>query len=203
MAGNYDNDNGPGDGWEIDGDLDKAETRKEVPPGRWLTKIVSMEKKPTKNKEKDYFNLSFEVVDALTPETEQFVGSRVWDIFNINQEALWKLKALISACGFDASGSRIPNLTGCEVILDTFEDDYQGNKSIKTKRYKNPEQEGWNGLHETRDATTGSSAKDKKDDAKSASAPKAASGAGLSGKKLAPGGGKAKPPQNGDDEVEI
>lgn len=208
MAGNQhdDNDGAPGDGWEIEDDLDKVETRKDVPPGRWLARVSGMEKKPTKDKTKDYFNLAFEILDCEKPEEESVIGGKVWDIFNVNQAALWKLKALISACGFDATGSRVPNLIGCEVVLDTFEDDYNGNKSIKTKRYKDPVKEGWTGLHEKRDASGSESSTDKaagKDAAKDAKPAQLKTGGALAGKKLAsnvkPTGGTKKD----DDEVEV
>lgn len=166
MASNQ--SNAPGDGWEIDDNLDDVETRKDVPAGRWLTRIFVMEKKTTRSNDKDYFNLGFEIIDCMKPEEEHAIGAKTWDIFNMNQTALWKLKALISACGFDATGSRVPNLTDCEVILDTYEEEYQGNRQMKTKRYKNPLKEGWHGLHETRDATT--EVKDDKTPSKSAKA---------------------------------
>lgn len=192
MAQNNQKSNSPGDGWEIEGDLSQVEERKEAPPGRWLCKIATMEKKPTKDKTKDFFNIAFEILDTDKPELEGYIGSRVFDIFNINQEALWKLKALGSAAGFDMSGSRVPNMTDAEVILDTFEEEWEGQRRLKTKRYKNPESEGWHGIHETRDATTGEPAKDK------AQAPAPATGGDkLAGKKLASGDKKGK------NEVEI
>jgi len=213
MAGNDQYDNSPGDGWEIEDDLDKVQTRKEVPPGRWLTRIASMEMKPTKDKTKSYFNISFEVIDVDKAELEEVIGSRVWDIFNVNQQALWKLKALISACGYDSTGSRVPNLTDCEVIIDTFEDEYEGNRSIKTKRYKNPLKETWTGLHETRDASGASGKKADEDKAKDAAKAGAQLGSGqgsLSGKKITSGkptsGGGNKggnKPGADDGEVEI
>ena len=204
MAGNNGSNNAPGDGWEIDDNLDDVQTRKDVPPGRWLTRVVGMEKKATKSGDKDYFNLCFEIIDCEKAEEEAVIGGKVWDIFNVNQAALWKLKALISACGFDATGSRIPNLTDCEVILDTFEDDYNGNKSIKTKRYKDPSKETWTGLHETRDASGAMSSTDKAAGTDKAKAPAAPAKGPLAGKKLA---SNVKPPaggaKKGDDEVEI
>ena len=192
---------GPGDGWEIDDDLDKVEGRKDVPSGRWLCRIAAMEKKSTKSGDKDYFNLSFEILDCLKPEDEHAIGGKTWDIFNVNQVALWKLKALLSACGFDSTGSRVPNLTDCEVILDTYEEEYNGNRSLKTKRYKNPLQEGWNGLHETRDSTTPVKEKGAKK-TPDKTAPAADKGA-LAGKKLgAPKSGKDMF-DGKDDEIEI
>lgn len=195
MAQNNSNNNAPGDGWEIDDNLDEVPQRKDVGIGRWLCRIASMEKKSTKSGDKEYFNLCFEIIDCMKPEEEDNIGAKTWDIFNMNQAALWKLKALVSACGFDSTGSRVPNLTDCEVILDTYEEEYQGNRSLKTKRYKNPEKEGWHGLHETRDAATPTK---EKGDAKDASKP--ADKGSLAGKKL--GTGKA-PAKKGDDEIEI
>lgn len=196
MAGNNSQNNAPGDGWEIDDNLDDVQTRKDVPVGRWLCRIASMEKKTTKAGDKEYFNLAFEILDCMKSEEEHAIGAKTWDIFNLNQAALWKLKALISACGFDSTGSRVPNLTDCEVILDTYEEEYEGNRSMKTKRYKNPLKEGWHGIHETRDATT----PDKKDAAKDAAKDAGKSGS-LAGKKL-PATGKSAA-KKGDDEIEI
>lgn len=205
---NSNQNSGPGDGWEIDDDLDKVPERKDVPIGRFLCRIAVMEKKPTKDKSKDYFNLAFEVIDCMKTEEEHAIGGKTYDIFNVNQQALWKLKGLISACGFDSTGSRIPNLTDCEVILDTYEEEYNGNHQIKTKRYKNPLQEGWSGIHESRDATTPPKEKGaKKPSAGSASAPATDKGdkSALAGKKL----GTPKPKETkdefggGDDEIEI
>jgi hypothetical protein len=191
MAGNYESHNSPGDGWEIDENLDEVQTRKDVSAGRWLVRIASMEKKTTKSGDKDYFNLCFEILDCMKPEEEEFIGAKTWDIFNMNQAALWKLKALISACGYDATGSRVPNLTDCEVILDTYEEEYQGNRSIKTKRYKNPLKEGWHGIHETRDAST---------PAKNEDGGKLVSGNPASGK---PASGKSAKAATRKDEDEI
>jgi hypothetical protein len=205
MNGNGQNDNGPGDGWEIEDDLDKVESRKDVAAGRWLVRVATMEKKSTKDRSKDYFNICFEIVDCMDAKDEDMIGAKAWDLFNINQSALWKLKALISACGFDAHGSRIPNLTDCEVVLDTYEETYEGNRSMKTKRYKNPEQDGWIGINQSRDSST--PAKEPKVKAPAtAKAPATTKTSGLAGKKL--GGGKPPvadhlPENEKDDEVEI
>lgn len=193
--------NAPGDGWEIEDNLDEVETRKEAQNGRYLCRVASMEKKPTKDGAKDFFNLAFQIIDALTPETEASIGSRVFDIFNINQVALWKLKALISACGFDSTGSRVPNLVDCEVVLDVYEEEYQGRVNTKTKRYKNPLQEGWSGLHETRDASEPVSKKGQANEPNGKQLPPKgpASAAGaLKGKAVA-----KKAAGKPDDEVEI
>lgn len=194
---------GPGDGWEIEDDLDKVPERKDVPIGRWLCRIAVMEKKATKDKTKDYFNLAFEVIDCMKPEEEFAIGGKTYDIFNVNQAALWKLKALISACGFDSTGSRIPNLTDCEVILDTYEEEYNGNHQTKTKRYKDPLKEGWSGLHETRDSTTPPKEKGAKKPASAPATDKGDKGA-LAGKKLgAPKKDKDEFGGGSDDEIEI
>lgn len=210
MSGNNGNSNAPGDGWEIEDDLDQVPVRKEVPVGRWLGKISAMEKKATKDRSKDYFNICFEVIDVEKAENEEQIGGKVYDIFNINQAALWKLKALISACGFDATGSRVPNLIECEVIFDTFEDEYNGSKSIKTKRYKNPSKETWTGIHETRDATSVPGEEKAPDQQQLPASAGAKTGSALANKKIAkPGtvaggsGGTVTPPKKGDDEVEI
>lgn len=186
-------DNTPGDGWEIDDNLDDVQTRVDIVSGRWLMKIATMEKKWSRDNTKEFFNIAFEVRDVLDVKDEGVIGAKTWDIFNLNKEALWKLKALISACGYDATGSRVPNLVGCEVVLDTYEEEYQGNRQMKTKRYKNPLVEGWTGIHETRDATD--DGKGKVDDEKKK--PENKKPGALGGKKLASG---AKKP---DDEVEI
>lgn len=190
MAQNPSNNNTPGDGWEIDDNFDDVQTRRDIQPGRWLMRVASMEKKATKAGDKDYFNVCFEVIDVLKAEDEEVIGAKAWDIFNINQAALWKLKALISACGYDSTGSRVPNLVDCEVIVDTYEEEYQGDRRLKTKRYKNPVKEGWVGVHESRDAT---------DDGKGKSGEKADAG-----KKLPPSGAKKNAGKKaGDDEIEI
>jgi len=196
------NGTAPGDGWEIEDNLDEVETRKDVQPGRYLCRVASMEKKPTKDGSKDFFNLAFQVIDAMAPETEASIGGRVFDIFNINQAALWKLKALISACSFDSTGSRVPNLIDCEVILDAYEDTYEGRTNTKTKRYKNPQTEGWSGLHETRDASEPAAknlANQPEKPAALAQKGNAASAGALKGKSVSTAKKTSKP----DDEVEI
>jgi len=90
MAQNHSNNNAPGDGWEIDDNFDDVQTRRDIQPGRWLMRVASMEKKATKAGDKDYFNVCFEVIDVLKAEDEEVIGAKAWDIFNINQAALWK-----------------------------------------------------------------------------------------------------------------
>lgn len=137
--------------WEIDGNLDDVNSRPDADTGTFLVKVFQMEKKTTRNEGKPYFNLGFKVIDVLTPEKEASIGASLWDLFNVNQEALWKLKALIKACGYDASGSRIPNLTGCELILEAYLDTYnKDNPQIRTRKYQNVTEKGWSGIAEVR-----------------------------------------------------
>lgn len=180
---------GNADGWEIEENLDEVQGRDEVKAGRYLVRIDDMDLRKSRDKLKEFFNIKFSIVDTMDPALERGIGGTVYDLFNLNKEALWKLKALIAACGFDASGSRVPNLTGCEVILDVYEDTYNGNTNLRTKRYKNPAEETWSGLHETRDAATEAPAK-------AAPAAPASTNGKLTGKKAA-----VKKPV--DDEVEI
>lgn len=170
MAGNKNSGNdGPSD-WELpeeSGSMDDVQTRGDAEAGRYLVKIHSMDLKGRKDDpDEKFFNLGFRVVDVDNAEKEAVIGSSAWDIFNLNKESLWKLKSLIKACGFDGTGSRIPNLNDCELICDFYVDTYnKDNPQIRTRRYKPAE--GWSGIHETRDASEPlKDAKDKSSSAK-------------------------------------
>ena len=147
MARNRGNDQSD---WEIEENLDGVETRDEPAPGRYLAVISSMEMRETKNGDKKFFNVGFKTVDCEVPELESSLGLSAWDIFNLNKEALWKLKSLLKGCGYDASGSRIPNLKGCEVIVDIYQDEYNGKVNLRTRKYINPSEKGWMGINEQR-----------------------------------------------------
>jgi hypothetical protein len=149
------------DDWEIDDNLDDVQTRGDAEEGRFLCVIEVHEKKESRDGTKEFFNIAFRLKDAEDEKVKSAVGALVYDIFNTNKDALWKIKGLIKACGKDASGSRIPNLKGHEVVLDVFEDDYDGKKNWRTRRYKNPAEYGWTGLAESR--TSADDAKDAKD----------------------------------------
>lgn len=138
--------------WEIDGSLDEVETRDEPAPGRYLAVISSMEMRETKSGDKKFFNVGFKTIDCEVPELEGSLGLSAWDLFNLNKEALWKLKSLLKGCGYDASGSRIPNLKGCEVIVDIYQDEYNGKVNLRTRKYLNPSERGWVGINEQRGA---------------------------------------------------
>jgi hypothetical protein len=136
--------------WEIDESLDGVETRDEPAPGRYLVTVSSMEMREAKSGDKKFFNVGFKVKDCEVPELESSIGLQAWDLYNLNKEALWKLKSLVKACGYDAGGSRIPNLKGCELILDIYEDEYNGKVNLRTRKYQNPSEKGWSGINETR-----------------------------------------------------
>jgi hypothetical protein len=162
--------------WEIDENLDEVETRDEPAPGRYLAVISSMEMRETKNGDKKFFNVGFKTIDSESPDLQTSIGLSAWDLFNLNKEALWKLKSLMKACGYDAAGSRIPNLKGCEVIVDIYQDEYNGKVNLRTRKYLNPSERGWMGINEQRD--TGSAPASKSNGASKAAAAPATKNSG-------------------------
>jgi len=130
------------DDFELPGgeDLSNVPDSGDPPPGRYLFEIAKMEMKGRKNDPSvKFINIQFKILDTPDDTNEGYIGRSVFDIFNLGEAALWKLKELIKAVKGEASGSRVPNLTGDMVIADTFEDTYQGRTNLRTKSYKSSE----------------------------------------------------------------
>ncbi len=177
------------DEWDLDDgvDLDNVPTRGDVETGRYLWKVTQHEKRDSNNGEKTFFSIGAEIIDVEDEKLKASIGAKVYDLFNINIEAVWKLKSLMKACGLPATGNKIPNLTGLEFVADVEEETWDGKKNWRWRRFKSPEEYGWSGLNETRSAADVK--EEKKDTGKKTDTKKIGSG----------GGGKAE----GGGEVEI
>lgn len=154
------------DDFEIEDDLGDIPASGDPLPGRYLCQIAKMEQKARRDDASvKYINIQFKIAD-VTPEGEErlgkFIGRSVFDIYNLSAKALWKLKALVEAVRGPAEGKRVPNLTDEMVVLDVYEDHYDGNVNLRTKGYKSSE--GWLGANMD---LTGGDEPDTKDDTKS------------------------------------
>lgn len=128
------------DDFEIDGediDLDNVPDSANPPGARYLCTIAKMEKKKRKDGNGSYMNIQFKIDDVLDETLEPFIGRSMFDIFNLGAAALWKIKGVITACRGEGSakGARIPNMTGEQLVLDAFEETYQGRVNLRTKNY--------------------------------------------------------------------
>ena len=131
-----------------DGDTDLADIpdSNDPPPARYLTRIEKMEMRTRKDGNGSYISIQFKISDVLDPKLEPFIGRSIFDIFNLGAASLWKIKGVIVAARGDdaAKGNRIPNLTGDSIVIDAYEDNYQGRVSLRTRGYK--ASDSWSGI---------------------------------------------------------
>lgn len=115
-------------------------------PGRYLAKINAFAKQDTKSGDKSFINCEFELLDTADTENEVSLGRKVWDIFNFNPEALWKIKSLLKAIYPDFTGQKVPkDITEKFVSMWVYLDKYNGNENFRAKNYQNADE--WEGLN--------------------------------------------------------
>lgn len=116
-------------------------------PGTYLVTVEKMQMKGrTDDPNTKYINIQFKILDVLDERLEGFIGRSLFDIYNLGNNALWKIKGVWAACRGkeNVKGNRIPNLTGDKLKLNAYIDIYQGDERLRTKNYKSAE--GWSGI---------------------------------------------------------
>lgn len=201
------------DEMDLGTDLGDGETAREVKDARYLLKCESMEIKIRKAKDGQpepdpsdiknrYLNVRFRIMDSVKEEFIGAAGESVFDIFNLGEEAIWKLKQWIKAALPTYTGSKIPKeLEGTFVSAFVETKEYGGYENLRTKQFK--PSTGWTGCNYIIDENgrmemIGSGKKDKKSESKPAGGTPPKNGTNK------PAAAKpASKPSSGDDEVEV
>lgn len=116
----------------VEGGWDGISTSQVIEPGTYLASIDKVEETTSQNG-KPYWNVEF------TIQEEPYVGRKVWDIFMLNAEALWKLKRLAKAVGLDLSGRNdidSDDLMNAECHVVIANEMYDGELRNRVKGYK-------------------------------------------------------------------
>lgn len=141
--------------YDLGTDLGDGQAGANVKNARYLLKLEAIEKKVRGKEKKDgtpdekageeYLNLRFRIMDASTDEFAGAIGEGVFDIFNLGEKAIWKLKNLIKAALPSYTGSKIPKeLIGTFVTAFVFTNEFGGYENLRTKQFKSAN--GWTGV---------------------------------------------------------
>jgi hypothetical protein len=124
---------------KIDEDTDRGrEGDIFVPPGKYYVKVLEASEEEKKDKSGTFIQSQYEIVDAEKEECESAIGLRIFDIFSVTPEALWKLAKWLDACYAPTKfeGAEIPNdIEGKEFVVRVALEKYQGKENIRVKAY--------------------------------------------------------------------
>ena len=102
-----------------------------VPAGKYPAKVVGCEKKRNKADTGDNLNFTYEICDG-----GEYDGSRVFDTCALSKNALWRLKAVLKALGFDVSGAidfEPADVIGLECSIEVITEVYEGKDKNRIK----------------------------------------------------------------------
>jgi len=94
-----------------------------IPDGRYGARIDKVDERTSKDKGNTYWNIEFTITD------EAALGRKVWGVFMLTPNSLWKLRQLYEALGQDPSGEQeldSNELVGLDVGVVLGTEEYQG-----------------------------------------------------------------------------
>ena len=102
-----------------------------IPEGRYPARIDKVEER-TSSAGNEYWNVEFTIIDG------EYEGRKLWGVFMLSPQALWKLRALAQACGLDLSGEReldSEELVGQEVGIVVTTEEYDGQTRNRVNQF--------------------------------------------------------------------
>lgn len=106
-----------------------------VPEGRFSARIDNVEERTGKTEPHNtYWNVEFTIQD------EPVVGRKVWDVFMLQPQSLWKLKRLMQCANVSPEGRMdldSDELLGQEVGVVVAHEAYEGQARARVKGYFN------------------------------------------------------------------
>lgn len=137
---------------DIDVDFEEVEGGYEpIKVGTYLFRLEEITRKEKKDKSGDYVNVKAVAMDVKDESIEKSIGATHYEIFSLNEKALWKLKVLVKCFVPEPKGAKIPvqEMIGKPFVADVFEDVYNGTTNLKMRKLKSAE--GWEGFNCTVD----------------------------------------------------
>lgn len=125
-------------------DIGDDEVSRTVNNGRYLLKIEDVEKRYREKDSEPYLNIRFRIMDAADEADKAAAGESVFDIFNLSDAAMWKIKSLIKSAMPEYTGSKIPkDLIGKFVSSYVYNHKWEEYENLRTKQYRIAN--GWRG----------------------------------------------------------
>jgi len=115
---------------------------KVLPKGEYMATVKKVELKDNKAKDGKFLNFQYEITGVIDTEEGTDVdvsGATVFDIASLKPAALWKLKSVLKAFGYDVSGSidvDPEELVGIDCVVKLEVEQYQGNDKNVVKEVK-------------------------------------------------------------------
>jgi len=104
-----------------------------VPEGRHPARIDKIEERESQSEDpKPYWGITFTITDG------DATGRKVWDVFMLEPQNLWKLRNLASECGIDLEGRDdldSEELLSKDVGIVVSHDVYEGQTRNRVKGY--------------------------------------------------------------------
>src|SRR3990172_8523532 len=95
-----------------------------LPEERFKFEVEDVELKNSENSGEDYFAVTLSVVDG------EYEGTKAWDNFSLQPQALWKLRGLLEVLEIDVPDGVMDfdsqDLVGTIVGADIIHEDYKG-----------------------------------------------------------------------------
>jgi hypothetical protein len=124
---------------KIDADTDRGrEGDIFIPAGLYYVKVLEASEQEKKDKSGSFLQAQYEILDAKEEDGQNAIGLRVFDIFSLSPEALWKLAKWLDACYAPAKfeGAEIPNdIEDKEFVVRVAYEKYQGKENLRVKAY--------------------------------------------------------------------
>lgn len=138
---------------ELEGNVeDLGDGEYNIPQGRYLCKLESLEKTTARDdKSKKFLKSETKLIDCLDEEHEEGVNKKVYDIFNLGSASQWKIANLAKAILPELTGNKVPlaEMRKAKLfVANVYEDDYDpNNPQYRLKGFRSAE--GWEGMRFT------------------------------------------------------
>ena len=108
---------------KVQADWDQVAAGELIPEGKYAARIDAVEERVSRSSEKPYWNTTFTIIEP------PFEGRKVWGIFMLEANALWKLRQLCEALDIDLEGRSdldTDELLHGELVINVTQDVYEG-----------------------------------------------------------------------------
>lgn len=116
-------------------DFSNVASRQPLDPGKYQLRISECAE-ATSSTGNPMLKLTYDVI--ADNEGESVPGNRkLWDNMSLQANALFRLKDLLDACGYDTSGGlefETADLIGQEIMAQVTQEEYNGNTQNRVKR---------------------------------------------------------------------
>lgn len=118
-------------------DFSDTQSRALIPEGEYLVEVEDVEQKTSENSGNDYLSLTLVVADG------KFKGSKMWHNCSLQPQALFNLRAVLEALGFDIPQGSMDldpsDMIGQTCGVSVVHEVYEGAKKPRPAEFFNPE----------------------------------------------------------------